>query len=54
MAAILILDGSYSDPLQSRRSLRAAGYRMSEIVITLDDVRQLAAQAVVAEQMGEA
>ncbi len=51
MAAVLVRKHTFGDEEDARFSLRYAGFTMAEIVMCIDDARQVAAQHVVAMEM---
>ncbi len=53
MANVLLQQDAYGDADEAWRTLRAYGFRCSDIVVMIDDARQAAAQEMVAKVMGE-
>jgi len=53
MAAVLVRKDTFGNERDARFSLRYAGFTMPEIVMCIDDARQVAAQHVVAREMVE-
>ncbi len=51
MAAVLVRKHTFGDEVEARFSLRCAGFSMAEIVMCIDDARQVAMQHVVAMEM---
>jgi hypothetical protein len=53
MIAILIRDGTCGVESDAIRSLRDAGFAMPDIIMCIDDARQVAMQDIVAREMAK-
>jgi len=53
MAADLLETGAYADPIESERQLHRDGYRCLDVMMLLDDARQVAMCEVVAREMAD-